>query len=40
MIPGYTHNITNLSETDDLVTLMWASESFDPANPDTFAEEV
>ena len=40
MIPGYTHNITNRSETDDLVTLMWANEPFDPENPDTFAEEV
>ena len=40
MIPGYSHNITNLSETDDLVTLMWANEPFDLENPDTFAEEV
>ncbi|MBS5479410.1 MAG: capsular polysaccharide biosynthesis protein CapF, partial [Coriobacteriia bacterium] len=40
MIPGYTHNITNLSNTADLVTLMWANEPFDPTNPDTFAEEV
>ena len=40
MIPGYTHNITNLSETDDLVILMWANEPFDPENPDTFAEGV
>ena len=40
MIPGYTHSITNLSDTDDLVTLMWANESFDPARPDTFFEEV
>ena len=40
MLPGYTHNIINLSETDDLVTLMWANEQFDPANPDTFYEEV
>ena len=40
MLPGYTHNIINLSETEDLVTLMWANESFDPAHPDTFFEEV
>ena len=40
MLPGYTHNIINLSETDDLVTLMWANEQFDPGKPDTFFEEV
>lgn len=40
MIPGYTHSITNLSGTDDLVTVMWANEPFDPANPDTYYEEV
>jgi len=40
MLPGYTHNIINLSETDDLVTVMWANESFDPNKPDTFFEEV
>lgn len=40
MAPGMTHSITNLSRTDDLVTLMWANEPFDPANPDTFYEEV
>lgn len=40
MIPGYTHNIINLSETDDLVTFMWANECFDPDKPDTFYEEV
>ena len=40
MIPGYTHSITNLSETDDLVTVMWANEPFDPKNPDTYYEEV
>ena len=40
MLPGYTHNIINLSETKDLVTLMWANESFDAANPDTFFEAV
>lgn len=36
MLPGYTHNIINLSETKDLVTLMWANESFDQSKPDTF----
>ena len=40
MLPGYTHNIINLSDTDDLVTLMWANEQFDPSRPDTFYEEV
>jgi len=40
MLPGYTHNIINLSETEDLVTLMWANEQFDPSHPDTFYEEV
>lgn len=40
MIPGYTHSITNLSDTDDLVTVMWANEPFDPENPDTYFEEV
>ena len=40
MLPGYTHNIINLSETDDLVTLMWANEAFDPGKPDTFFEVV
>jgi len=40
MLPGYTHNIINLSETDDLVTLMWANEQFDPERPDTFFEKV
>ncbi len=40
MIPGYTHNIINLSETEDMVTFMWANESFDPNRPDTFFEEV
>lgn len=40
MLPGYTHNIINLSETQDLVTVMWANESFDPAKPDTFYEKV
>ena len=40
MLPGYTHNIINLSETENLVTLMWANEQFDPNHPDTFAEKV
>ncbi|MBO5199779.1 MAG: capsular polysaccharide biosynthesis protein CapF [Clostridia bacterium] len=40
MLPGYTHNIINLSETDDLVTLMWANEQFDSKAPDTFYLEV
>lgn len=40
MLPGYTHNIINLSETDDLVTVMWANEQFDPYRPDTYYEEV
>lgn len=40
MLPGYTHNIRNLSETENLVTVMWANESFDPGHPDTFYEEV
>ena len=40
MLPGYTHSITNLSETDDLVTVMWADEPFDLEDPDTYFEEV
>ena len=40
MLPGYTHNIINLSETENLVTLMWANECFDPDKPDTFFEPV
>ena len=40
MAPGMTHSIANLSETEDLVTVMWASEPFDPENPDTYYEEV
>ena len=40
MLPGYTHNIINLSETEDLITVMWANECFDPKKPDTFYEEV
>ena len=40
MLPGYTHNIVNLSKTEDLVTLMWANETFEPGRPDTFFEPV
>ena len=40
MLPGYTHNIINLSDTENLVTVMWANEQFDPAHPDTFFEPV
>ena len=40
MLPGYTHNIINLSETENLVTVMWANETFDPNHPDTFFEKV
>lgn len=40
MLPGYTHNIINLSQTEDMVTLMWANEAFDPDHPDTFFEPV
>ena len=36
MLPGYTHSIINLSDTNDLVTLMWANEAFDPNKPDTY----
>lgn len=40
MLPGYTHSITNLSDSENLVTLMWANEPFDPNKPDTYFEEV
>ena len=40
MIPGWTHNIINLSDTENLVTLMWANEQFDPNHPDTFFDPV
>ena len=40
MLPGYTHNIINLSKTENLVTVMWANEQFDPSHPDTFFEIV
>ena len=39
-IPGYTHNIINLSDTDDLVTIIWCNENFDPNRPDTYGENV
>ncbi len=39
-IPGYTHNIINLSQTEDLVTIIWCNENFDPARPDTYGEPV
>lgn len=40
MLPGYTHNITNLSDTENLITLMWANEKFNPEYPDTLGEKV
>lgn len=40
MLPGYTHSLVNLSTTEDMVTVMWANELFDPNRPDTFYEEV
>lgn len=40
MLPGYTHNIINLSDTEDLVTVMWCNECFDPQHPDTYSEPV
>lgn len=40
ILPGYTHNIINLSETENLVTVMWANEPFDPEHPDTYREAV
>ena len=40
MLPGYTHNIINLSDTEDLITVMWANERFDPNRPDTYFEKV
>ena len=40
MLPGYTHNIINLSKTEELITLMWANELFDKEHPDTYSEEV
>ena len=40
MLPGYTHNIVNLSDTEDLVTVMYCNEVFDPNRPDTFFDPV
>ena len=40
MLPGYTHEIINLSDTEKLVTVMWANEKFDAAHPDTYFEEI
>lgn len=40
MLPGYTHNIINLSKTENLVTVMWANEAFDPDRPDTYFDPV
>ena len=40
MLPGYTHNLINLSDTENLITVMWANEPFDPNRPDTYYEEV
>ena len=40
MLPRYTHNIINLSQTENLVTVMWANEQFDPQHPDAFGETV
>lgn len=40
LLPGYTHNLINLSDTDDLVTLIWANEEFDANRPDTYREHV
>ena len=40
MLPGYTHNIINLSDSEDLVTVMWANEIFNPERPDTYSDAV
>ena len=40
MLPGFTHNIVNLSDKEDLVTIMWANEIFDPEHPETYHEDV
>lgn len=40
MLPGYTHNIINLSDTENLVSVMWANEAFEPARPDTYFDPV
>lgn len=40
LLPGYTHSLVNLSDTEDLITVMWANEPFDPSRPDTCFEPV
>lgn len=40
MLPGYTHNLINLSETEDMVTIIWSNDCFDPSRPDTYYEPV
>ncbi len=40
MLPGYTHNIINLSDSEDLITIIWCDENFNPKKPDTFFEPV
>ena len=40
MLPGFTHNIINLSDTEDLITVMWANELFDPDHPDTYHKNI
>ncbi len=40
MIPGYTHNLINLSDTEDMVTVIWANGCFDPNRPDTYSDPV
>ena len=40
MLPGYTHNLINLSETEDMVTIIWSNDCFDPNRPDTYFEPV
>ena len=40
MLPGYTHNIINLSDSEELVTVMWANEHFNPSRPDTYFDPV
>ena len=39
-LPGYTHNLINLSDTEDMVTVIWCNEVFDSERPDTFGEKV
>ena len=40
MLPGYTHNLINLSDEENLLTIMWANEAFDPSRSDTFFEKL